>query len=937
MSDAQAPRSPLRRWIPRVLVGLAVVVVLGGVGLFAVTRSLDPVRLAGWLEPRMETALARDVSVGAARVDLFPPVAIALAEVEIANPPGFQGEPLASLGELRLDLSLWELLRRRVAIDEVRILRPEIRVVVTEDGTSNAAGLGVDGHEVEGGTGDGGEPFQVGVESIRVDEGSISYRNESDGSALVVAPLTSRFRLRSADGDRWTLDGTAEARLGARTGGVDGTRIGPYDVSLEAEGEAHDAFSTVGLTRASVLLEELAFDLTAEVQRDDTGRGTLTAHLQAGDLDAARLLSLVPDSLRSGAPELAGRLGTDLRYAMEIGTAGPPRLDGQLVIDEGSAALDGKDPLISRMAGNVYVTLDSAWTTDLEAQVAGGPVRVRGLVRTGEASGFVARVAAQPDLGRVGALVTLPDSVSLSGGLTVDVTARGLLEDPAGVSLSGRVEPEDVRMSLPGIGVPVSLPQGTVLLDGDAVRWRDLPVLLGSDRFVTTGELDHAMTWARGGGAVPMLDGSFSGDRLDLDAVFPSPPPDSVVLYGRLLFARLGERRVRDRTPREILEDRGLIRPDSIPLAGNLRVAFGTLLSAPHELSDVRARIQFRPNLIQVRDVEGGAYGGTIQAHADVGLGGGADQPFSFRMEARDVRAGDFLSATSPLGQVFDGTLSLDLDVSGDMDDVYLPTPTSLLGSGAFTLRDGVLHAGALTDALSGFFSIPEIRDLRLEDWYAPLLLREGRVVLQESGIRGAIGEPTVAGSVGFGGQLALNLLFRLPTERLDSAALARTGIGPDVLRRVRSGGAPLDAALRVAGTVVEPLLSADPASVTQGIADAVQEEVEAQIQEELQERRNELEDRAIEAVDRLLPPTDTTRPGLPGINDLRRLISPGRTGASRDTTAASPDTTARPDPTTADSVAAPRDTVPPPPPDTVRRDTVPDTVGVGQLPAGRR
>ncbi|MDX1532465.1 MAG: hypothetical protein R3362_13120, partial [Rhodothermales bacterium] len=132
----------------------------------------------------------------------------------------------------------------------------------------------------------------------------------------------------------------------------------------------------------------------------------------------------------------------------------------------------------------------------------------------------------------------------------------------------------------------------------------------------------------------------------------------------------------------------------------------------------------------------------------------------------------------------------------------------------------------------------------------------------------------------------------------------------------------PVDAALRIGGTVTDPELSADPGVAARGLADAVQDEVQSQVQETLDQRRQQLEDRAVEAVERLLPTPDTTRrPGLPGVSDLRRLLTPNR--ARPDTTAPAPDSTPpdsvapRPDSVTGDSIPAA---------DTARPDTARST-----------
>ncbi|MGI9628321.1 MAG: AsmA family protein, partial [Longimicrobiales bacterium] len=534
----ETPQMRGRRWL---LVGgaaLALVSVLSVAALFVGTRFLDPEQLAAWLEPKIEEALGRDVNVRSARVALFPPVAVALEGLEVANPEGFRNGTFARIAELRLDLELMQLLRRNISIDEIRLASPEIDILIAQNGTSNAEGLGArsENPASEPRQVQESAPFQVGIESIRIDNGSLTYSDQGKGTAVVVSPMRARFRVRTGPDGQWLVSGDSQARVGARTAGTNPTRIGPVDVQVETSGEASNDLKTLSLSESTVEIEELLLALAADVVRADDGSSTVDLRVTGEDLPIERTLSLLPDSLTAQLGSLAGLMSADISYGARFGSASgsdhAPELLGQITLADVSVEQSAGVPLVSALNGGLNLSLDSVWTTNLEGALLGGSARMRALVRLGDEGGFAVRVAAQPDLGQVGSVVTLPDSVTLGGGMSLDITARGTLDDPAAASLTGRAVPEGVSATLPGIGVPIGLPEGTILLDGDVIRWRDLPILLGEDRFTSTGELRDVQAWAREGDGVPALGGSFTGDRFDYDAVFPGPPPDSMVLYG---------------------------------------------------------------------------------------------------------------------------------------------------------------------------------------------------------------------------------------------------------------------------------------------------------------------------------------------------------------------------------------------------------------------
>ena len=124
-----------RGWLRRSALALATLAALYVGTAFALSRFLDPEELAGWLEPRLETALNRDVTVGGVEVGFFP-LAVRLQALDVSDPTGLAQE-LAHIGSLELRVKILPLLRREIQVSRLVVeeLRADLRV--SAEGQSN--------------------------------------------------------------------------------------------------------------------------------------------------------------------------------------------------------------------------------------------------------------------------------------------------------------------------------------------------------------------------------------------------------------------------------------------------------------------------------------------------------------------------------------------------------------------------------------------------------------------------------------------------------------------------------------------------------------------------------------------------------------------------------------------------------------------------------
>jgi len=826
-----------RKRLIKVLGSAAALAVLYFGGTFALSRFLDPDQLAGWLEPKLEVALNRDVEVGGVEVG-FLPLGVTLRELMVDDPTGLAPH-LARVGSLEFRVEILPLLRREVRVSRLTIEDLQADLRVGEGGISNfgdfSSQRSVD--QVE----QARHPFSLDLRGIRLVESRIQYSSTPDAFTAEIDGVGLRATARQNPGGGWTFAGSSDA-----------------DFTLQ-RGEADP------------LLDGTPLEISFEVETD-------------GGFDRVHI--------RAGFPgEEEGSLAADLRVEGEAGPGHLPTVTGHVGLTARRVTLNG-EPLAETLTAELDLLPERSVRARAQATLLGGPFSLEGTLAAHEGVDFV--LEANPELGRLGSMAELPEGMTIIGRAPTQVRLTGPVGNLRNLRFNGEVRPSGIRITHPSLGVPLEVTEGTLQLSGTRASVQGLPVTLGDDRLSLTGELSDVFALLDPE-ATPQLTGSIRGPRLDLNKLSARPFPNSTLTYGKVAFAKVGGRLVGGRSFEDAAEELGLVRPAALPVAGSIDMALDTVLDRKGRMERVRARVDFGPDFLRVSEASFSRYGGEIRTSANLALAPDGATPFSFSLQVFELDASGFLSQNSSLGRFVRGKISVDLDLIGTLDGLLLPDRPALVGSGSFSLTSGGLATAPLTQGLSDFLGLDDLREPSIQDWGTSFVLEQGRVRLADATVQGAPGSPRVGGSVGLDGGLDLQSVFSLPSDQLSTSALERLGVIGEIAAAVAQRPEVVQAVLRIGGSVFDPAIHADPRATALTLGEAVREEVTEEVQEQIDAQQAEAQRRIEEQRDRL----QNRATGF-----LRDLIQ-------------RPDTV-RPDST-------PRDTVRP---DTVRPDTIrPDTV----------
>ncbi len=109
--------------------------------LAVVPRFLDVNNYRGRIQAELQNQLGRPVTLGDINLSLLPP-SLLVEDVVIGENPRFGGEPFAKAQELSVRVALIPLLRKKVEIQSLRLINPDIHLICDRDGNWNYATLG---------------------------------------------------------------------------------------------------------------------------------------------------------------------------------------------------------------------------------------------------------------------------------------------------------------------------------------------------------------------------------------------------------------------------------------------------------------------------------------------------------------------------------------------------------------------------------------------------------------------------------------------------------------------------------------------------------------------------------------------------------------------------------------------------------------------------
>jgi len=810
--EASTRRGGARRTLPATgwLLAIAGVVLLGAAMLSAVNLHLlvDPDAVVQWVTPRLSAALNRKVDVESAQVGMLPRPSVTLRGIRVENLPDFDGPALAEVSGARLDVAWLPLLIGRVRVDRIFVDGARVYMAVDDSGATNYGDLVPQAGRSAAPASEAS--LSLAVRRIDFEDADLTYFDAPKQRSLAITGAQAHALLGpdAQNGWRGAIEMTSDSlQLRAEDVTDEITRMAGPSASVTVRGDGSLKWVQIEEGRVDLADETLA--LAGRIDGTQESSVAYDLHLTNDRLGAAALSALIPAGERSRRlPHFDGELGVALRLRGGPQAGGRPLLSGAVVLRDVTLRLSG-EPVIEHVNGMLAFTPETIALDSIAGSFAGGPLQLSGaLGRERHALALV--VHAQPDLDRLDRLGVLPAGTTVSGNAVLDLSVAGPLGAPDSIQVIGAARLDGLQAKSDRFGVPIYVPQGEVTFVGQDVSWSDLSVLVGRDALTTSGTLRHALARWSEEPAKPQIDASLEGPILDLDAVFPATAEAPAESYARIAFAHLGNRALGGRSATAVAADRGLRRPESLPLKGAIRLDFDTLRYRGAEFESTSGNLVLSDSALAVEDAAFDAWSGHAQASLRLGIGHLMDEPFDLHLSVAHVDAAPFFAVMTPVDSAIAGKLTLDLDVAGVTDTSLLPVGQQLSGHASVALEDGEVQGTGLNMAVADFLEADSWQVMPFATWTLDIQIEETVMEIHHSDLSGDLGEVAFTGLVDLGGTSDLSVGLSIPPAHLDDVSLRRTGIGQSVLDQLRAVGSPLDLGLQVSGPINAPTLEPD-------------------------------------------------------------------------------------------------------------------------------
>jgi len=807
------------------VLGVLVALVLAVALVFAVRfRSLlDPEALADQLEPRITRAINRPVSIEGASLRLWPRPGVNVEGIRIGNRGMFSETALATANAVVLEPRLLPLLRRQIVIDRIVVHSPRVLLRVAEDGTSNFGDFVPERSETGSSDDGSGLPgLSLDIKRVELVDGRAGFWDAMRSRSLQLDGVNLRTDLNaSGTGSIGTAGKASAEHVTIRLPEAPGNSIEAADASIEWSGRVAGDLDSFELTRGVLEAGPVRALLSGRVTSLGSPVRILDLVLHAEGLALADLIGESDSGMRP-----AGSVELDLRLRGEAGPEQSPEVTGLVTLRDGSVRTADDILVVSELDVEAQIQQGEAAVT-ASGRLLDGQLSAAGTVAMDSLLPFDIRLQADADLDRVLAALPAeaasPDRVaaSLSGHMAVDARITGRAGDSADPRIDGTVTLTDLQTRIDPLRSPIRATEVPIRIEGESASWQNVRIGLGESEGTTSGQIRDVFGSRATRRAKPIVDASVHFGQLDLDAVLPGRREEGLG-WGRLALARLGNSRVGGSTADELAASRGQHRPSEPPVTGVMRFTVDTLLYSGTVIDDVDGTIQLDRQRVEVPRLEFGAYGGRGTAAASLELGSGYVEPFGLQLELRDIRAEEWLTRHTPLGNALSGTMGLQLELAGGLDTLLLPGENSLAGSGEIRIRNGSIQPNPLTEALAAALGAADPMGRTLESWASRFRIDDGAVHLSDGRFEFDRGEVDLGGSVAFDGSLDLALLLRPDPEQVRSLSDALLDGVPESARGFLSQGGPIELGLRVGGRLDRPTVSLDRSSIDRGLESVV-------------------------------------------------------------------------------------------------------------------
>jgi AsmA protein len=167
--------------------GLVLIVVAVFAVAAIILATVNPDNYKDEIAQFAQNATGRQLTLGGpVSLSFFPVLGFTVSDVQISNPPNFQGAPLADIAELQAGVEILPLLGGNIRFNTIRAVNPDITILRKTNGETNL-GFSQSAQTREN-TG-GSNSFTFRADDIEISGGSVRYKDMASNEAYLIENL----------------------------------------------------------------------------------------------------------------------------------------------------------------------------------------------------------------------------------------------------------------------------------------------------------------------------------------------------------------------------------------------------------------------------------------------------------------------------------------------------------------------------------------------------------------------------------------------------------------------------------------------------------------------------------------------------------------------------------------------------------------------------
>ncbi len=752
-----------RNWVKRALWSLT-----GLVGLIVLVIALAKVffpaeRVRQLVQAQAGQALGREVTIGGVGFSILHGFAVDLRDFRIAAADWEQEIPYLLQGErLLLRVKLLPLLRRRIEVDHLQLVRPEVYLVRAADGALNVARLLEPKGEEAPPAAEESEPLELLFSYLGIEAGRLHYLDRALPARLAIGPIGLELRLDQAGSGGRKLRGelkidSLQAEQPLYLQNLEAAL--PFELKLA--GIAGNDMKNFEFEHVELFLAGLEFKGQGKLEGLGAEAGpTYAFKLAGGADDLGELVQYLPDSLKQG-PRAIKAVGGSLEAELSaFSTAAPAGSDSAAngfgytfdgVLDDVSLTLASLPEGFSDVAGNLSLRTGELVVPKLEGKLGAGRFSLSGRIGLeGERLPLTGRLTLKTQAPQLVAFFPEPDQWEAAGELEADLALGGDLSNPPySVMATGTLTAKKLRLAATDGSLVLDVPSLSARLVGDDIESFELRLAGDHTSLKAEGSLRNFYALApeesRAPGQAP-LDWrlALTGESLDLRDILPE---------------RAGGEDGQAPSAEEEFElpmDLGTGRAE----ARLERFVYNDFL----KFDDLEALLTANGRTVRVERLRGSFYSGELTGSGNFSFPKGAAPIYHLDLKANAIRPGEAFASLTSFAQYLSGQLSTDLSLSGSSfkkEDLF----RSLTGQGSFNMSQAELNNPPLLLALSEAAKLNELKEVSIRGGKGSFSIDAGQVLTRAIKLQSPLGEWTADGAFGFDGNLNYKIDLQLSPE----------------------------------------------------------------------------------------------------------------------------------------------------------------------------